>query len=187
MSAEEKATLAGYRGFIEILGVSEMTDEQFDDYMRLCAKEKENKMTLDIKKYDRKPFSVDAVQVTEENFEEVAKWAHGRVIVEDVKAGETKKYIKVNVKHPLSQRQTKAYVGDWVLSSKRGYKVYTDAAINHAFVQRDEDAPQELFTTNEPAEEKSDAEGHNIFESKQSDYALIGTQQDVHDAIRGKR
>jgi hypothetical protein len=39
-------------------------------------------MTLATTKYVRKPFEVEAVQVTEENLEEVAQWCHGELQTE---------------------------------------------------------------------------------------------------------
>jgi hypothetical protein len=77
--------------------------------------------------YVRKPFYVDAVQVTLDNMPQVAKWCEGKVIVE------TPPYIKVRVKRPLAERQTRAFVGDWVLNSGNGYKVYTQSSFEKNF------------------------------------------------------
>ena len=96
---------------------------------------------LEIYKYGRKPFSVGAVQVTSENMAEVAKWCGGRVqnMVEDgVDSVAGTKYIKVKVKRPLSARQTKAFIGDWVLQAGTGFKVYTDPAFQKSFDLLDE-------------------------------------------------
>ena len=77
--------------------------------------------------YVRKPFFVEAVQVTLENMAAVATWCEGKVIVD------TPPYIKVKVKRPLAERQTRAFVGDWVLSSGNGYKVYTQSSFEKNF------------------------------------------------------
>jgi hypothetical protein len=80
-------------------------------------------------KFARKPFDVDAVQVTAENIEEVAKWCQGDVVdnsTDDV-------HIKVRVLRVLNERQTKAFVGDWVLYAGTGYKVYTNKAFRSSF------------------------------------------------------
>ena len=77
--------------------------------------------------YVRKPFFVDAVQVTLDNIAAVATWCDGKVIVD------TPPYIKVKVKRPLAERQTRAFVGDWVLSSGNGYKVYTQSSFEKNF------------------------------------------------------
>lgn len=84
--------------------------------------------------YARKPFYIDAVQVTEENIKEVAEWCMGDVMQtktphEDVASP----FIKVRVHRPLNQRQTQAFVGDWVLYANKGYKVYTQSAFDKNF------------------------------------------------------
>lgn len=77
--------------------------------------------------YIRKPFFVDAVQVTAENMAEAANWCEGKVIID------TPPYIKVRVKRPLAERQTRAFVGDWILSSGNGFKVYTQSSFDKNF------------------------------------------------------
>lgn len=79
--------------------------------------------------YVRKPFSVAAVRVTEENIDRVARWCKGEV----TKNSSGAKYIKVEVSRPLNERQTQAFVGDWVLSAGNGYKVYTNKAFEQSF------------------------------------------------------
>lgn len=93
-------------------------------------------------KFTRKPFEVDAVQVTAENIDEVAKWCQGEVTTEDGQP-----CIKVRVLRALNERQTKAFVGDWVLYAGTGYKVYIDKAFKKSFVEKTE----ELRTTSIPA------------------------------------
>lgn len=78
-------------------------------------------------KYVRKPLYVDVVQVTEENFEDVAKWCMGDIV------NDTPKHIKVRVHNPKSPRQQQARVGDWILYTDRGYKIYTDKAFRDNF------------------------------------------------------
>lgn len=81
--------------------------------------------------FQRKPFEVEAVQVTEQNFDEVATWCGGAIVTEQ----ETKdtlvetpprRYISVDVARPLSRRQTEAHVGDWILYASKGFKVYSN-------------------------------------------------------------
>lgn len=82
--------------------------------------------------FARKPFYVQAVQVTEENFDKIAEWTGGTVT--QAKQG---KYIKVAVQRFLYERQTQAFVGDWILYTKQGendsFKVYTDGAFRKSF------------------------------------------------------
>jgi hypothetical protein len=82
----------------------------------------------EVKKYCRKPFEIEAVQVTLENMAAVAEWCGGSVITE-----ETSKFVKVNVTKPLNDRLTRAFVGDWVTKASYGYKVYTNKAFGREF------------------------------------------------------
>lgn len=94
-------------------------------------------------RYVRNPLYVDAVQLTEENFEEVSLWCQGTITRRD---GEPlhredgalviepkKMLINVRVHSPKSIRQTQAQVGDWLLYTDRGYKVYTPQAFEATF------------------------------------------------------
>lgn len=93
-------------------------------------------MTVETTKYVRKPFEVEAVQVTEENIEEVKDWCQGTLLVED----NNRKFIKVRVARALNERQTKAYPGDWVLYAGTGFKVYTTKAFQKTFDKLDGEA-----------------------------------------------
>lgn len=116
----------------------------------------ENNMTVQTKKFLRKPFEVEAVQVTEENFEDVAAWCGGSIVtVQDTQTQNSipgvgdpnapRRFISVEVARPLSRRQTEAYVGDWVLYASKGFKVYA----NRAFSKNFDEKPEELFVTAE--------------------------------------
>lgn len=86
---------------------------------------------IETTRYVRKPFEVDAVQVTVNNIHEVAKWVKGEV--KSDKDG--KQYVKVNVTRAMNDRQKQAYVNDWVLLANNGFKVYTPKAFNGSFEQ----------------------------------------------------
>ncbi len=83
----------------------------------------------------RKPFQVEGVQVTAENMANVAEWCEGRI--RNLHNGDNGEghtvYIKVRVHRPLTDRQTMAFVGDWVLSAGKGFKVYTTKAFENSF------------------------------------------------------
>lgn len=86
-------------------------------------------MGIDTETYIRKPLYVEAVRVTEENFDEIRAWVSGKV---EKDGG--KKFIRVFVKDPKVPRQSKAYVGDWILWTERGgHKVYTPKAFETSF------------------------------------------------------
>lgn len=95
----------------------------------------------------RKPFEVEAVEVTEENLTDVAKWCSGDVVAEGNER--QRLFIKVRVARALNERQTKAYPGDWVLYAGTGFKVYTAKAFHKTFEPK---LPEELFATYEPVE-----------------------------------
>lgn len=42
-------------------------------------------------------------------------------------------YIRVHVHRALNERQTKAFIGDWVLYAGTGFKVYSAKAFNNSF------------------------------------------------------
>jgi hypothetical protein len=93
-------------------------------------------------KYVRKPLYVDAVQITEENFSDLAKWCQAEVYFKDdhekmsidEEYDPKAMYIRVRVHNPKSIRQTQGFVGDWILYTERGYKIYTQKAFKAAFV-----------------------------------------------------
>lgn len=101
--------------------------------------EKETQMQTAV--YARKSFNVEAVQVTQENIEEVANWCGGQI--KENRDGAP--YIKIDVKRALNERQRRAYLGDWVLLRQDGdtFKVYDDKAFGKCFdaVNEAPDAP----------------------------------------------
>lgn len=97
-------------------------------------------------KFVRKPLYVDAVQVTEQNFSEICRWCFGEIgNIDDSPVDKSalasdgpqphKQYIHVRVHNPKNPRQTRAFVGDWILYTERGYKVYTTKAFQANFDQ----------------------------------------------------
>ena len=94
----------------------------------LTMTERESPVVIETTKYVRKPFYIEAVRVTAENMDEVAKWARGTIHVD----GE-ERYIKIKVHRPLNIRQTQAFVGNWVLSAGTGFKVFTAKAFAENF------------------------------------------------------
>ena len=89
---------------------------------------------LDIREFERLPFSVQAVEVTRENIKQVARWCGGQVKSEGRRGN--KKYIEVDVKRALNDRQKQAYVGDWVLRAGSGYKIYTPRVFAASFREK---------------------------------------------------
>lgn len=110
----------------------------------------ESSNKLDVTQFTRKAFYVDAVQVTSSNIEKVAEWCGGEVregrpdrdlqnAMEGGKGLVPEKYVHVRVYRPMNDRQTKAFVGDWVLYAGKGYKVYTNSAFQNSFTAVEEE------------------------------------------------
>src|SRR3954447_12685398 len=84
--------------------------------------------------YIRKPLYVAAVRITASNFDEIAAWCQGEIQQDEIPdKGAIKKFVRVRVHNPKNPRQTKAFVGDWLLYTERGYKVYTSKAFHASF------------------------------------------------------
>lgn len=83
-------------------------------------------------RYVRKPFEVDAIQVSSENMPEITTWCGGKMVEESI----GKWYIEVDVERVLNERQRKAYVGDWVLKSPQGFKVFGHKAFKKSFQKK---------------------------------------------------
>lgn len=101
-------------------------------------------MPIATSRYIRKPLYVDAVQITEKNFVEISRWCQGEIRLKDaeepVDAHELDDpsiphecFIRVRVHNPKNVRQTKAFVGDWILYTETGYKIYTQKAFQNSF------------------------------------------------------
>jgi len=114
-------------------------------------------MAVEVEIWKRKPFFVEAVHVTDENMETIATWCNGRITA--TKGDENNRYIKVYVKNPMSARQTKAFVGDWVLKSGDSFKVYKHESFLKVFDKTDfTEVPQEdvsVFTAIDPTHPES--------------------------------
>lgn len=89
-------------------------------------------MSLNIQQYQRKPFPVEAVQVTLDNMQEVAEWCGGEIVL-DKQGSRLVNFIKIEVQHAISERQKKAFLEDWVLKTNSGFKCYSSRAFPKNF------------------------------------------------------
>lgn len=86
---------------------------------------------METQKYTRKPFVVDVVgPITKDNMQEAAGWCKGIVQLEQETGNY---YIKVEVERAMSERQTQAFVGDYILCAGNSFKVYTPKAFKRHF------------------------------------------------------
>lgn len=99
----------------------------------------------EFKDYIRKPFGVQAVQVTPLNIEALAKECGGEIFHDGQKEGHlSRTYIKVEVKNPIHENQSRAFYGDYLTKQGRTYKVYTEKQFSQTFESKyksDEDKP----------------------------------------------
>jgi hypothetical protein len=96
--------------------------------------------TLKTTRARRKPFDVETVRVTADNMVEVAAWSGGSIHSTIPPQGglglktQVKRFIKIEVPNASSERQKKAYIGDWVLKAENGsIKIYTNEAYHKSF------------------------------------------------------
>ena len=137
-------------------------------------------------RYVRQPFYVDAVQVTSANMEAVAKWCNGDVRtsskpdrdVQNALEGGTghtpERYIKVRVQRPANDRQTQAFVGDWILYAGTGYKVYTDRAFQKSFEKANDNTPLHVARSAKTGEFVSSA-----YAEENPDTTVVETHRDA--------
>ncbi len=88
--------------------------------------------------------------MTVENLADISEWCQGEVRNyndsplegDAAKNVALERYIHVRVHNPKNTRQTKAFVGDWILYTERGYKVYTQKAFKNSFDPVTEEKPE---------------------------------------------
>jgi hypothetical protein len=109
---------------------------------------------MDIKKYDRKPFTVEAVQVTPQNAEKVAEWCGGRVeMVSTPMMGTRMDLPAVVVPGKGSNKDEIAQVGSWVVVRKNTARMYKRQAFESSFQPSVEQIEVTPMTQPEGAEE----------------------------------
>lgn len=99
--------------------------------------------------FARRPFLVEAVRITSTNMAEAAGWCKGE-IQSELRGNRTVQYIFIDtIANAKSDRQKKAYVGDFLLELKKGFKIYTPKAFGDCF----EEPSKELLESLTPSQE----------------------------------
>ena len=90
---------------------------------------------LNTKNYKSKPIFVEAVQISEDNMNEIASWVNGEIItISDSSKDKTQiSFVKAHVLRSKGYIRNKGYVGDWIVKSDLGVKFYTNAAFERSF------------------------------------------------------
>ncbi len=130
---------------------------------------------LNIKDGRRKAFAIKYVEVTEENFRAVADWCGG------VAGGEGKdRFVRVIDKNAMNQRQTKAFLGDFMLWSEetRSYKAFSRKSFNKAF-ERLEHVEHDRSSVTGKYVSEAEAEAHPETTVHETDEAVIVTPDGV--------
>jgi hypothetical protein len=144
-------------------------------------------MPISPEKYIRKPLVVVGVEVTADNFMELALWVQGSIM--NIDGSETdgpitpeKQFILVRVHNPKSPRQSRAFVGDWILYSDRGYKVYSPKAFKNTF------DPVNAEFTREKAEKAKRAEADRTKATREEmlDQENINPADALHNELDDK-
>jgi len=121
---------------------------------------------IETQQYERNPFPVEAVQVTKENLSEVSDWCAGSIV-----GPKGSQYIKVDVSRAMSERQTRAFPGDWVLYAESGFKVYPDRAFKKNFTLHSEEV-----TIHEASDRREivgmDEDDNDVYAEDPSNYVL---------------
>jgi hypothetical protein len=97
---------------------------------------------MDIEIWVRNSFEVEAVRVTEENLRQVANWTGGD-------CGRTlshhpRNYVLVDTVEYNRLRQTKVFVGDWVIRIEGQFKHYRNDSLRLAYHKKPEDLRQKI-------------------------------------------
>jgi hypothetical protein len=107
---------------------------------------------MQIEKYDRKPFSVLAVQVTFKNVLEVAEWCKGTVITQKTKMLGVETEIPAIRVEGQGDNRGKSFVatlGCYVVELKGSFRVYKPAQFDSSF-QVAVDPMEDLDTCSDP-------------------------------------
>lgn len=112
---------------------------------------------MELREFIRKPFAVQAVQITEENMEDVAKRCNGNILdTPSPFQHRGPRYIQVTVENVMSygprtvEEQRMGFVGDWVVlgkwgkDKKRTWKVYKNTAFRNSFNEAPVESPCSL-------------------------------------------
>ena len=95
-------------------------------------------MTIKTETFARRPFLVEAVRVSSTNMTEAAEWCGGEIRSEK-RGNRTVQHIYVEgIPNAKSDRQKKAYVGDFLLMYGKGFKIYTPKAFDDCFEEPSE-------------------------------------------------
>lgn len=93
-------------------------------------------MSLSPVKFVRKPTYVHAIQITAENIADITRWSGGDL--RGTEEDSEHRFIKIKAFRPVNDRQSKGFVGDWMVLSGNNFKVYTSKAFDKLYTETPE-------------------------------------------------
>lgn len=93
---------------------------------------------LEIKQFDRRPFTVSAVQVTLDNIEYLANWCKGKIDQAPTKMMGTETLlpcVKIPGQGAHKDQWFTANIGSWIVEFKGSFRVYKPVQFKATFVE----------------------------------------------------
>lgn len=97
---------------------------------------------LGIEIWERNSFEVEAVQVTSQNIGAVALWTEGEVCRQQTHNGRW--YVLVDTVEYNRLKQTKVFVGDWVIKVQNQFKHYRNDSLRLAYHKKLTDREEQI-------------------------------------------
>lgn len=91
---------------------------------------------MKLEEWERKTFRIQAVQVTEEDMEEIAAWCDGRIYIKKDEGEDPAFYIQFTAIHHKQKQTMKAFVGDWITWSGSSFHHYKDSSFRKGYQLR---------------------------------------------------
>jgi len=90
---------------------------------------------VNIEIWEKKAHSLQAVQVTEMDMEEIAAWCDGKIYIRKDEGEEPQFYIQFTAIHHKQKQTMKAFVGDWITWSKtsQSFHHYRDTTFRRGY------------------------------------------------------
>lgn len=140
---------------------------------------------MQTQQFFRRPFDVNAVQVTPENAVEIAQWCKGKVTTAEYKLmGQVVKLPAVLVpgNGPKKGKMVEALIGSWVTEQNMNFRVYRDQQFHEQFNAFVENRP--FFKPGDLVQEKDPIDGERqgtvkYVDQVLVDYGMLGTV--LHD------
>lgn len=128
-------------------------------------------MELELKEYDRRPFTVQAVEVTLTNIEQVAAWCKGTLSTVQTKLQGMNTHIDLPVIHLQGQGRDKdrvftAMIGCFVVDHRGSFRMYKPAQFREMFVEKKPPVMRSFEVKREDLERAPIQTGIPIYEAR---------------------